>query len=173
MINPIIQKKPYTPDNGDILSGGKYIVRKVKNIEDLGSLLSATALSNNPWKSLKMLNVETEHIRKAFQYLCPYTDNKYYHFIPAAIVIKNGVDAYRKPNYEDKSFDYLFDLDWVTNCVFQHKHPHLNSIGKSMLGHGYTDGTLPNDGHGNHIEVLIELDNDDYLFGYCWEWYNK
>jgi len=172
MIKAIIQKKPYVPEIGDILSGSEFIVRKVKNDEKLGNFIFANAISHNPWITLKKLDIDAEQLKKEFEYKDPFTDNTYYHFIPLAIIVKD-VNVYRKGRYSSKDCDYLFDVEWNTSFVCKDKHPELNSISKSMLGHGYTDGTLPNDGDGKHIEVLIELDNGDFLFGYCWEWYNK
>jgi len=171
LIKPITQKRPYKPDCGDILSGGEYLVRMVKDKEDLGNLLGANIVSQNPWSSLKRLGIDTESLKKAFKYHCPYTGNIYYHFIPAAILVKS-VEPYRKYPYDEIDWDWAFDLEWNRERT-KEGHPELNNVGESMLGHGYTEGTLPSDGSGSFIKVLIELSNGDYLFGYCWEWYNK
>lgn len=161
MIKPIIQKQPFTPDYGDILSGGEYLAREVKGSEIIGNFLSTQAINNDPWETLTALSINVAPLKKAFQYSCPYTRNTYYHFIPLAILLIDGhdIDMYRK-GYESPSWDFAFNLKWSKQCC-------------SMLGHGYTDGTLPSDGSGKHIKVLIELDNGDFLFGYCWLWFNK
>lgn len=173
MINPVVQRKPYTPKTGCILSGGDFIVKKVEKTDVLGQVIFACAAERNPWVSLKSMGVNSDPLVEAFKYECPYTGNTFYHFIPVAIVIKNDVDAYRKSPYDLKDFDYMFDLDWINNDLLRGQHPELNTISESMLGHGFTTCTLPTDGDGGWIEVLIELDNGDYLFGVCWEWYNK
>jgi hypothetical protein len=49
----------------------------------------------------------------------------------------------------------------------------LTSIQKSLIGPGYTSGTLKTDGHGKIKTGKIELDNGDWLFVHFWEWYNK
>lgn len=175
MIEPVIQKQPYTPDCGDILSGGEYLVREVKGSEIIGNFLSSQAVSDNPWKSLKVLGIDVAPLKKAFQYSCPYTRNTYYHFIPLAILLIEGhdVDMYRKGPYESPSWNFAFDLEWNKKRCHTFDDFGLNRVADSMLGHGYTDGTLPSDGSGEHIRVLIELSNGDFLFGYCWQWYNK
>jgi hypothetical protein len=172
MIKPVIQKKPYKPEIGDILSGGEYLLKKVGSKDKLGDVIFACAADRNPWESLKKTDIDIDPLKKAFKYECPYTGNIFYHFIPAAIVIKSDVKVYRKTPLDDKDYDFMFDLDWVKNILKDH-HPELDEISQSMLGHGYTYGTLPTDGIGGWIEVLIELDNGDCLFGICWEWYNK
>jgi hypothetical protein len=178
MIQPITQVKPYKPEFGDILSGGEYLVRKVKNKEDLGDYLWVGTFGNNPWHAIERLGIDSTKLKAIFRYSCPFTDNVYYHFIPVVVILKNGEKTYRK-TFEDANggpstgFDYLFDLEWSRGLTIKGVLPEANTIQMTMLGHGYTDGTLPNDGSGDFINVLIELDNGDFLFGHCWEWYNK
>jgi len=184
MIKPIIQKKPYKPDIGDILSGGEYIKKNVRDVShvagksdefktffgDIGK--GFISIYGNPWEILEDMNIETADFKKIFQYECPYTGNTYYHFIPIAIIVnhKSDVQQYRQLNFASESYDYRFDLEWILKMQ---KIPEIDDIGRSMLGHGFTSGTLPSDGDGKFIRVLIELDNGDHLFGHCWEWYNK
>lgn len=173
MIKPVKCEKPYIPETGDIISGGEYIAKRVLKKEVLGPVIFAYAVERNPWKSLKGMGIDTTSLEEAFKYECPYTGNTFYHFIPAAIIIKNDVKVYRKPPYDSKDYNYAFDLEWINESILKGQHPELGSIAESMLGHGYTSYALPTDGDGGWIEVLIELDNGDYLFGVCWEWYNK
>lgn len=176
MIKPVIQKQPYKPEIGDILSGGEYIVRQVGNKEKLEDYLFIGVFGNNPWHALERLNIDSTKLKEAFKYKCPFSENIYYHFVPVALILKNGVDSYRnfyeEQNGEGMYSDYLFDLEWIKQ-MSQDVLPEANTIQMAMLGHGYTDGTLPSDGSGDFINVLIELDNGDFLFGHCWEWYNK
>jgi hypothetical protein len=173
IIQPTIRTNPYSPDCGDILDEGKkYILRKVENKEDLGDFVFLSCFSNDPWEALKVLNISRVDLQFSFKYKCPWSENWYYHFIPVALVLKNGVEQYRTDNLKNSSFDYAFDSSWAkqfTNGVL----PEADSIQMAFLGHGYTYGTLPCDGNGDLINVLIELDNGDMLFGHCWEWYNK
>ena len=43
----------------------------------------------------------------------------------------------------------------------------------AMLGHGYTTGTLPSDGHGNKVLATIPLANGDELLVVCWVWFHQ
>ena len=178
MIKPIVQNKPYCPEFGDILSGNEYIKTAVhckagasfkEVFGDIGR--GFIPVIQNPWQFLEKINIIIEGLKKTFQYECPFTHNTYYHFIPIAIVVNynSTVEQYRQPNFEN-SWDYLFDLEWVLHMC---KMPEIDSIQRSMLGHGYTFATLPDDGSGKFIKALIELDNKDHILGYCWEWYNK
>jgi len=179
MIKPVVQKKPYKPDIGDILSGGEYIKTNVHfgATVDFKTIFGGIGkgfipLYRNAWQRLEEMNVEVVNLEKAFQYKCPYTENTYYHFMPVAIIINHdsNVEQYRQPNFAHSFHDYLFDLEWI---LHMDKMPEIDDIGRSMLGHGYTSGTLPSDGSGRFINILIELDNKDHIFGHCWEWYNK
>jgi hypothetical protein len=171
-IKPIIQNSPYVPDCGDILSGGEYIVRKVKDSEEMGRFISY-GFSVNPWVSINRMGIDVENLKNVFKYICPYTGNIYYHFLPLAIILSDNSDVnfYRIPPYNTPDWDFFFDLSW-NKCKIYGDYE-MSSIAESMLGHGYTDYTLPSDGSGKFIKVLIELSNGDFLFGYCWEWYNK
>jgi hypothetical protein len=178
VIKPIKQTTPYKPEIGDILSGGEYLVRQVANKEKLENYLWVATFGNNPWHAIERLGIDSKELKEAFRYKCPFTDNIYYHFVPVALVIKNGVDQYRKKFEEDNGSkdsnynDFLFDLEW-TKRMSGGVLPEANTIQMAFLGHGYTDGTLPSDGAGDFVNVLIELDNGDFLFGHCWIWYNK
>lgn len=174
-IKPVVQKKPYKPEIGDILSGGEYLVKKISNKDRLGPFIFSTTISRNPWESLRQMGIDVDPLIKVFKYECPYTNNIYFHFIPAAILLenKNKAKVYRKPPLDDKSWDFMFNVDWINDNLLRGAHPELDPISLSMMGHGYTKGTLPTDGNGGFIETLIELDSGDHIFGLCWEWYNK
>lgn len=172
MIIPMTQKNPYKPECGDILSGGEYLVKKVENKDKIGDYLFISTFGNNPWNAIERLGIHSKPLKQAFRYECPFTKNTYYHFIPVALVLNNGVEQYKKEFKDNPDVDYLFDTKWAKSLSMG-VLPEANTIQMSMLGHGYTEGTLPSDGGGDFINVLIELDNGDFLFGHCWEWYNK
>jgi hypothetical protein len=176
VVKPIKQTSPYKPEIGDILSGGEYLVRKIGNKEKLEDYLYVSTFGNNPWHALERLGIFAEEIRQAFRYKCPFSDNIYYHFIPVALVVKNGTQQYRdkleKDNGPTVNYDFMFDLKWIKD-MSHGVLPEANSVQMAFLGHGYTDGTLPSDGFGEFENFLIELDNGDFLFGHCWVRYNK
>jgi hypothetical protein len=166
---PIKQEIPYTPEIGDILSGAEFIKRTTPELEDFyeWNYFPANSANLNVWESLKKFGIDISELRRTVEYQCPWSNNRFYHFLPI-VVIANDLKLYRECFHGD---DYMFlgkDMGVTDKYVFD-----LNEIHKSMMGHGYTEFTLPIDGHGKWIKVLVELENHDFLFGYCWEWYNK
>lgn len=170
MIKIIPKDKPYTPDIGDILYGNKY----VSSACDPKSVTDFLVLTGyHLWKSLSYFNIDYEQCMKDFEYQCPFSGNLYYWFVPVALIIRNGSDKYRPatptPNYED---DYRLDVEWHSS-ILKHDLEKPNNMVRSFLGHGYTNGTLPSDGSNCLHSVLLNLDNGDSIFGFCWIWYNK
>lgn len=177
MIEPIIQKNPYKPDCGDILSGGEYLIRQLRDTEFVGNWISTRIYDENPWRSLKKMGINTKPLEKAFKYTCPFTGNTYYLFVPLMILLNSGepedIKVYRQPPLNTSSLDYAYDLEYNKEICPFFSSMGMGRILDSMLGHGYTDGTLPSDGDGEVIKVLVGLDNGDFLAGFCWQWYNK
>ena len=48
-----------------------------------------------------------------------------------------------------------------------------SEVTTAILGHGYTDGTLPSDGFGHHELACLELENEDLVVGWLYVWFNK
>jgi hypothetical protein len=166
-IMPILPLKPFNPDLGDILYGGDFISGHIKdkNILDLKKLPVCLYNEGNPWNVLPgRFKISAMNLEVKVRYECPYTGNTFYWLVPYALILKENSVEY----YGGDKDQYPFDLEWWKNLF---NHP--TQIMMSLLGHGYTEGTLPCDG-GNSIElVTIDLDNGDQLLAFCWFWYNK
>jgi hypothetical protein len=167
MIKPAKNNQSYSPDNGDILYGSRYVLNEVKieDAEHMDRLPICFYNTGNPWISLpKRLGIDADELKKAVEYDCPYTKNKYYWILPTYLVLTSNTVKY----YNGKPDDFEFDIDWWKRSDIK-----PNSIQLALLGHGYTNGTLPCDGSGAIKLVLVSLDNGDALLCYCWIWYNK
>jgi hypothetical protein len=166
-IMPVIQSKSFEPDLGDILYGANFISGHIKdkNILDLKKLPICLYNDGNPWVVLpNRFKIDARNLEKAVQYKCPYTRNIFYWILPHALILKKNSVEY----YGGNKDQYAFDLEWWKNLS--------NNPGKivmSLLGHGYTEGTLPCDGVNSIELVTIDLDNGDQLLAFCWFWYNK
>ena len=49
----------------------------------------------------------------------------------------------------------------------------LTKVQRTLLGPGYTIGTLASDGSNRLYDTLLALDNEDYLGAKVWMWFNK
>lgn len=175
MFEAIKQSSPYKHPHGDILYGKEFIAARAEDLESLRPILPLTGprVGHNPFAGLNMVfGVEVVDLQKVFEYIDPWYSNTYFWWVPHAMVIRNGVECYKKLRAPvDTALDFFLDTDWHnSNDRFTFE---LNWITRSMLGHGYTSGTLPSDGSRELIPVLVELDNGDAIFGYCWVWFNK
>lgn len=170
MIKTIKAKKQYKDEIGDILYGKEYISGKIKEIPEEYNVLPF--FFSNPFKSLKIFGVDIEIFEKKFQYECPFSDNKYYWFVPSFLLVRDS-NVYRKNKDIDRNFDYLFDSDFQKMYNEHRLEDGPDKVVNAFLGHGYTTFTLPSDGHGNVDLVSINLDNDDKIVGHCHIWYNK
>lgn len=189
MITVLKSKQHYTPKNGDILQAEEYINRKATLVDVQGKLAFLNFVGN-PWAALNLLGISADDLKKETRYTCPYTDNKYHWFIPFALVLKGDVECYQKDEGFREHYKMIFDWDWTKwalkdeisglektvqdgNDGWDNAKPCLSSIQHSIMGHGYTVGTLPTDGSRSRILVAVDLSNGDSLLGYVWEWYNK
>lgn len=176
MIKIIRQKKPVKPEIGDILYGQRYAFAWwEKEKESLKSYewITLADISVNRWRALERLGIDISKVQEEFIYECPFHNgNKYYWFIPS-ILLSRDVNKYRKnPNDKYSREAIAFDQEWI-NKMFKQETYHEDNIVKSMLGHGYTDCTLPYDGNGQIELVVLELNNGDFIMGPIWVWFNK
>jgi len=170
---PKINNKRYTPEYGDILYGDEYIAGKVE-LKDIKHPILLSNFGNNTWETLKKFEIDYEMLQKRVTYECYMTGNKYYWFLPMMILCGYSTKAYRGlSSFSDPYFNMLFDEEWTLQFLEGYSVENINKIQQSLLGHGYTLGTLPSDG-SNSIEVVwVEMSNGDKLVGFCWIWHNK
>jgi len=173
MIKPVVAKTFQGEDYGDILYGSEY-VSHTYDFDKLESIKSEkigliSLIRPDPWHEAERLNVDLSKIRDKVIYECPYIiGNRYFWMIPTAIIVKNDVDQYRKPNFDSAMFEYKFDASFVLNGIRV-----LSHIERASLGHGYTTCTLPCDGDNELKRFLVNLDNGDQVIFVGWVWYNK
>jgi hypothetical protein len=72
------------------------------------------------------------------------------------------------PSYKTMYLDTKF----MWENTFEDDLP-LGTIESSLMGSGYTMGTYPHDGYKDFENIVLELDNGDYLFCKIILWYNN
>lgn len=170
VIRPILAEPCAEPEYGNILYGSEYIwdIEKIESLNNPETKFISLR-SPNPWEAAKRLNVNADTLKESLLYECPFIHgNKYFWMIPTAIVVCEDIKQYRKPNYSSSMLDFMFDNKLSLNSLRE-----LDVIQKTMLGHGYTYFTLPDDGVNELKEFTINLNNGDKLLMSGWVWYNK
>jgi hypothetical protein len=133
---------------------------------------------HNPWTALQLLGIETLPLLLEVLYACPFFKyNKFYWAVPLLIFTDDPVSYANKVHvcgveYWDNKF--LDDLrpERVRNWRQTNMFP-LNSIQEILLGHGYTEGTLPQDGNGSLCDAIMKLSDDTEIGMKIWMWYNQ
>lgn len=144
-------------------------------------ILLMTHVHPNPIKALERLEIDT---RFFCPHTDPYTEYKVYSIIPTAVL----TDRVRKYEPKLKHLPFL-DLTMDQDFVKDHykgelleknwKRPAiqeiftLTPIQEQMMGSGYNCGCNMNDGDKSCLPAKVKLSNDDWLFVWFWEWYNK
>ena len=182
--------KPFSSWEGDdTKTGGGWYSKPPEEVWEDKPFLRLGFLAYNTWVALERLAIDLQcTFRQMVAYKCPFSDNRYYWFVPCAVFTDNvewWVD--RVEGSIQLGRDYALDVEWqrnVFNGCRQRTHPGgcnpilaktfpLSDIDKAFLGHGYTDFTYPNDGDGHLHPAVVSLSNGDYLGGTVWVWYNK
>ncbi len=171
MIDIRVPKSAAKPRIGDVLYGERFLNRVELRVADL----EGKRLIRNPncRFNLADLGIATDALEAQIVYGCPWTENKYHWMFPLGVVTDDekryGLDASRiegRPwmcrqiSASEHSIDHVDPSEWC-------------KVTDAMLGHGYTTGTLPSDGHGNKVLATIPLDNGDEILVVCWVWFNK
>ena len=165
-------------------------------------LIGVGSVSENLWRGLARLNINPTELMEIFEYRCPFVKgNRYWMFIPH-IILAQEVEPYAPEGfvsgdvettvtarpYVDPYLAMALDSDWMKQCHFGiysedsgardtgkiTRWPiEMSGIQQAMAGHGYTNCTLPCDGHGRSEPMCLLLSNDDLLAGWLWVWFNK
>jgi len=162
-----VAKEKYIPDCGDILFGSDYISSKFDR-KTVKSLLLFHNL--NQWNSLIELDIDHSKFKNSVRYMDFLTNNEYFWFLPIMIT-STEKDVHIKFNKKESVYT---DIDYCLRSFYDgDKLNKPYKISQSLLGHGYTYGTLPDDGD-NTIDLLnVDLNETDKITGYCWIWFNK
>lgn len=179
----VSQLLPWKPKYGDILAGGYKHIKCLFEEEMLTEYdpILLTTITDFSWAALKRVGIaDVDIIRKMFKYKCPWTDNTYYHFMPWLLLTKDKT-RYTQPetSFGETAFDVGWTRDMVLPSYFSEmdgttkKVVEKDSITQAMLGHGYTECTLPFDGHGRNMICCLGLNNGDLIAGWLFVWFNK
>lgn len=176
---------------GDVLWKAGRFLQALPDPFPIGGFISLYNVTAHPFQALKVLGIEAADLKAESLYTCPYTNYDHFGIMPTAVLSEN-VEAYR-PALEIRGSNH--GADFALDCDFHRSERtdkqivegetcdetgyhfsglfELTSVQRSLLGTGYTVGTLMSDGHGAIKHGRIELDNGDWLFVHFWEWYNK
>ena len=181
----VVKHKAPVPvdDIGDILfprDAGMWFSKFKRDQLTGRALIFMAQVYPNSWTSFGMLGGDS-NFRLNVMYQCPWSDNLYYWFVPVVLITKNvdsladWLEDSKVPNYKR---DMIMDTGWTERMVvneFFDENDSLDPTGVQRidLGHGYTTGTLPNDGSGSLHDGTVALNNGDMLAGKVWVWYNK
>lgn len=167
-MNITTPKSAAKPRNGKVLYGERFLSR----VELAVTKLEGKKLVRNPncHFNLADLGIATDALEAQVVYGCPWTENKYYWMFPLGVVTDDekryGLDISKEPwmcrliSASERSMDHVDPSEWC-------------KVTDAMLGHGYTTGTLPSDGHGHKVLATVPLDNGDEILVVCWVWFNK
>jgi len=176
----IIPAKPVAkPEIGDVLYGEEFLSKiEIYTVELFKTsfenpasnrLIQPSMPFTGGFSGLSALSIDAAVLQEQVRYNCPWTDNQYYWMYPLGVVSDDeeryGIDREKTP-WLCRTINQQDDMDNIDPS-------HLNTIVKTMLGHGYTVGTRPSDGHGEVVLGTIPLDNGDELLVACWVWFNK
>lgn len=142
----------------------EYFMRKVQP-QTYIEFHAGAGVWPNGWEGTPIV----AELKEQVTYCCPFfPGNKHFWMIPTAIIVSRDIKQYREPNLSSPMFDHMFDATYTLNNLRE-----LNKVHKVMLGHGYTDFTLPSDGDNELAKFTVNLSNGDKLLMAGWIWYNK
>jgi len=196
-----VPETPIDPELGDHLFGERWLAPLTQQEVEEKEVLFLHMWNNNIWRILVGLGHDEKALddfKQEVSYECPFDGNfSFYGVIPVAIM-SDDISKYRSERFENESYDIFWDAEWMrdmgglknsrsynaitsTECFlserelesdFYYQLP-LCGTERAFLGHGYTCGTLPTDGHGRLVQAKIPLDNKDFVGVITWIWYNK
>lgn len=170
-------------DNGDILlpfkswlntaTGNDWYSKATEEYYKDKTFLPLAAIRQNPWEALSILGVNYFDFQEKVKYTCPY--NKYVHFwaIPLLIFTDN-IQEWLSKTCIPRSERYL-DKQWVLRFFpLQTKNGFpFTKIHRALLGPGYTETALIDEGHGHLYDSIVSLDNGEMIGCKVWIWFNR
>lgn len=175
------QSKPYDAEHGDVLYGAEYFI-KIESVKEVstGKKILIPCHFNTPtsWYVLHKAGVENAlEVQDKLLYDCPFVSrNRYFWAIPILICAKDPtVYDYIPDHWRDDDFlrNHSNIIEHLDSKEARYSNAKLSDLQRAILGHGYTDSTLPTDG-SNGIELAaVELSNGDKVIVAMWVWYNK
>lgn len=177
MVKILKSSKKNNHSVGDILYGVDYVdsISIPTKIDWKNKpILFLDGISPNTWEALTILNIDFAEFKSKVSYQDPYSNNTYYWQFPIGIqtsdLIKYAQCKRNGSHVLSSIYPWLFDADYIGNM---YKNLEIGKISKTLLGHGYTSYTLPDDGSNSLDFGTINLDNGDQLICAIWIWYNK
>lgn len=126
-----------------------------------------------PWRACQHLGINVNLVKHSSRYTCPYTGYEHYGVVPCAVVTKEP-EQYRDHVVHVCGEDPLvLDFDFVRQMKKDYWSIGVTDIHRSLLGPGYTSGTLKMDGVSKVDSGVICLSNGDYLRVAIRLWFNK
>ena len=136
-------------------------------------------INRHSWNALKILGIDAERFQKVITYECPWTQNQFWWYLPMYLFTDelemwlDRCDPYRVTSW---TRDIILDVEHMQHHYSFHDTENsfeTGNVDEALLGHGYTEGTMPNDGHGSLYDATLTLSNGDYIGGKVWVWFNK
>ena len=180
MVRIIKAPKPHTPDIGDYLFGGDYLMPRPDKLLETCNPVHLTHFGYNPFRTLERIGFLPIPLMY-FQNETTYKDDPYmpgqtqYGIVPE-LLLTQDISRYITDGamYEKMAVDARWNRDVVyRDYLGGDETANPPQWARAMMGSGNTIGTLPSDGHGQIEFGYVSLDNGDALRCFVWEWYNK
>lgn len=180
MVDIVKAKFPHTPDIGDYMFGEEYLMAKPVKLLQKCNMVALTHFALNPFNALENMGVDTgtllKFMRDVTYHSDPFAPHRAAFGVVPEVLLTQDVEVYDLKTVTYK--EMLKDTDW--NRKFSYEDyakgddvSRPQQWARALMGSGYTEGTLPSDGHGQIEYGYVGLSNGDALRCYVWEWYNK
>jgi hypothetical protein len=169
LLRPRDKSEKPVDDIGDILACEEYFAKPPDSL--FKTKTPYLHLGIDGWTKLNKMSIDCLDLKPRLRYACPWTKNQYCLFYPA-LLFAPEIDSWMsagRPLVEPWHVGSWDGSDFDDNGEFK-----IGSIIKSFMGHGYTDGTLPDDGSGYTYSTVIYTTCPGVMVaGRVWVWYNK
>lgn len=164
----VLPPKPVQLEIGDVLCGEDYLDAIGLKTQDLEGRKIVVIPSDSGFNFLAPFVNNLGEWFAALQYTCPFNGHNHYCWMYPIAVVTDDEKRYGCEKGSKKG--------WLVRLI-KKGHIELNGefdcIVRAMLGHGYTEGTLPCDGHGKIEYGTVPMDNNDKILVACWVWFNQ